>query len=104
MTEIKGKIEKKEVFQNTNAGIESGTTWTERAVFTIAGINLGTFDTKIIEAFNVGDEVSIDYQLSKDGKYKNITNIMMLQSSHRQMKYHIKEIDIQRGTITLEEL
>ena len=108
MTIITGKITDKFVFQNVEQRADGEKHWTERAVFEINAIKLGTFDAKLIEAFNKGDEVSAEYLTTKDGRFNNIINIKLLQigNAKKTKKYRIVDLNLSKdsGTITLEEL
>jgi hypothetical protein len=101
---IKGKITAKEVFENPDAS--GATKWTQRAVFEVNKIKLGTFDLKVIEFFNNGDEVEAEYFISKDGKFNNITQMKLANTTQENSKikrYRVLDFNFKNMQITLEE-
>ena len=73
MENIKGLIEEKSI-KNSPEG--SDKVW-QRAAYKIAGKTLATFDEEIINKFNTGMKVDVDFEINTQGDkhYNNITTI-----------------------------
>lgn len=71
METIKGRILGKSISEGESA---NGDPWT-RASFEIDEKRYSTFDIKVIESFNPGDYVELEFDKSKDGKYNNVKNM-----------------------------
>ena len=71
--------------------------------FVLDGASYTTFDEEIMDAFHVGDEVSIDYSVTVKGdkKYLNIKNIMMLSAAKikkAEKKEYVEEVESYNNT------
>ena len=73
MENIKGLIEEKSI-KNSPEG--SDKVW-QRAAYKIAGKTLATFDEEIINKFNTGMKVDVDFEINTQGDkhYNNITTM-----------------------------
>lgn len=70
-----GKIAKKE--SKSGQSKDGKGTW-NRTAYTINGKIYSTFN-KELGSFNEGDVVKIEFDKSEDGKFNNITNMMLLE-------------------------
>ena len=75
MENIKGIIEEKSI-KNSPEG--SNKKWT-RAAYKIAGLTLATFDEEIIEKYNTGMKVDVDYEINEQGE-KHYNNVVKMKA------------------------
>lgn len=74
---IKGEIEEKKVTE--------GVDWI-RVAYIVQGRTYATFDTKF-HTFKRGDKVNISYTITKDGKYKNIVDIQLIDEDEETSEF-----------------
>jgi len=74
--EITGKISGKSIQE----GETNGKFW-KRCVFVVNELKYSTFDTKIIEGFNIGDNVKIIYE--QQGNFKNLKSMEKAQGDFK---------------------
>ena len=89
MEKITGKIESIEQKSGESA---SGNLW-KRASFKVNGRSYSTFDEKIINTYQSGDSVEIEFEKTKDGKYSNITEIKKVDLSEFKTADTVPEVD-----------
>ena len=80
MKTIQGIIEKKLI----RDGESNGEKW-RKTTFLIGGAYYGSFESGADE-FKEGNEVSLNYDLSKDGKYNNIKSIVLIAENPMPIK------------------
>ena len=76
MEKITGSISKIEITQGEK---KDGTRW-KRASFEINGKHYSTFNEKLINSFNSGDLVELEFEPALEGKFKNIASMKRLDN------------------------
>ena len=89
MEKITGQITAKETTAGTSV---AGKAW-KRASFTINEKRYSTFDEGIMNEYDSGDNVEMEFEKTSDGKYSNITNIKKVDPSEFNTADKVPEVD-----------